>query len=98
MPTAVPSITKSRSRLSQVLQQAGDLVSVSDVSRTLRLERSEAAKLLSRWQSQGWLRRLRHGVYAPVPLTALLDPKYPAREDRRHRVMCAYRSRRQTPV
>ena len=53
MPTPVPSITKSRSRLSQVLQQAGDLVSVSDVSRTLRLERNEAAKLLSRWQSQG---------------------------------------------
>jgi predicted transcriptional regulator of viral defense system len=71
MPTSVPSITKSRSRLSQVLQQAGDLVSVSDVSRTLRLERGEAAKILSRWQSQGWVRRLRHGVYAPVPLTAL---------------------------
>jgi predicted transcriptional regulator of viral defense system len=71
MPTTIPAIAKSRARLSQVLQEAGDLVSVGDVSRTLRLERSEAAKLLSRWQSQGWLRRLRQGVYAPVPLTAL---------------------------
>jgi predicted transcriptional regulator of viral defense system len=46
-------------------------VSVTDVSRTLRLGRSDAAKLLSRWQSQGWLRRLRRGIYAPVPITAL---------------------------
>lgn len=70
MRTTVPPIAKSRARLSQVLQQAGDLVSVGDVSRTLRLDRTDAAKLLSRWRSQGWLRRLRHGVYAPVPLTA----------------------------
>jgi predicted transcriptional regulator of viral defense system len=71
MLTSAPSIPKSRARLSRVLQQVGDLVSVADVSRTLQLERSQAAKLLSRWRSQGWLRRLRHGVYAPVPLTAL---------------------------
>ena len=58
-------------RLSQVLQQAGDLVSVNDVSQTLRMERPRAAKLLARWHLQGLLRRLRRGVYAPVPLTAL---------------------------
>ena len=72
MSTSSPTTaTKSRVRLSQVLQQAGDLVSVNDVSRTLRMERTSAAKLLARWHLQGLLRRLRRGVYAPVPLTAL---------------------------
>ena len=67
----IPTITKGRAQLSQVLQQAGGLVSVGDVSKTLEVARTDAAKLLSRWQSQGWLRRLRRGVYAPVPFTAL---------------------------
>jgi predicted transcriptional regulator of viral defense system len=71
MSEPLPTITKGRAQLSHVLREAGDLVSVDDVSRTLRLQRSDAAKLLSRWQSQGWLRRLRRGIYAPVPLTAL---------------------------
>ena len=71
MSTTYPTATKSRVRLSQVLQQAGDLVSVYDVSQTLHMERARAAKLLARWHLQGLLRRLRRGVYAPVPLTAL---------------------------
>lgn len=71
MSDSPPTATKSRTRLSQVLQQAGNLVSVGDVTQTLQLERKEAAKLLARWQSQGLLRRLRRGVYAPVPLIAL---------------------------
>ena len=71
MTTMMPTLTKSRIRLSQVLQEAGDLVSVDDVCRTLQVERPEAAKVLARWQAQGLLRRLRQGIYAPVPLTAL---------------------------
>jgi predicted transcriptional regulator of viral defense system len=71
MSMSPPTATKSRVRLSQVLQQAGDLVSVGDVSQTLQMERPRAAKLLARWHLQGLLRRLRRGVYAPVPLTAL---------------------------
>jgi predicted transcriptional regulator of viral defense system len=43
-------------------------VSVDTVIRTLGMERNAASKLLSRWQSQGWLRRVGHGVYVPVPL------------------------------
>ena len=72
MSRSSPTIaTKSRLRLSQVLQKAGDLVSVNDVSQTLQMERTSAAKQLARWHLQGLLRRLRRGVYAPVPLTAL---------------------------
>jgi len=32
------------------------------------LSRTDAAKLLARWASQGWLNRVRRGIYLPVPL------------------------------
>jgi len=31
---------------------------------------TDAAKLLARWVGQGWLVRIRRGLYAPVPLEA----------------------------
>jgi predicted transcriptional regulator of viral defense system len=47
---------------------AKGLVSVDIVSQELGIERLAAAKLLSRWQQQDWLRRIGHGLYVPVPL------------------------------
>ncbi len=64
-----PAISKSRNRLGAVMRQAGgDVITVGDVSTALRLDRSEAAKVLARWNAQGWVKRLRRGYYAPVPL------------------------------
>jgi len=37
-------------------------------AKVLSLSRTEAAKLLSRWAAQGWLQRVRRGIYIPVPL------------------------------
>jgi len=71
MDTIPPTIPKGRARLSQVLRGAGEVVSVDDVSGILRIEREAAAKLLARWNGQGWMRRLRRGFYAPVPIAAL---------------------------
>jgi predicted transcriptional regulator of viral defense system len=71
MRSVASSAPKGRTQLTQVLQHAGNLVSVDDVTRALALGRSDAAKLLARWHEQGWMRRLRRGVYAPVPLSAL---------------------------
>src|SRR5262249_48571175 len=42
--------------------------SVAAVSQVLRLDRRRAAQVLSRWRMQGWLRRVGHGLYVPVPL------------------------------
>ena len=60
-----------RVRLGMVLQRAGELISVGDVSAVLQMERPAAARLLARWNRQGWVRRVRRGTYAAVPLTAL---------------------------
>jgi len=58
----------SRARLAAVLRAAKDVVSVDLAARTLGLERGPAAKVLSRWRAQSWLRRVGPGLYVPVPL------------------------------
>lgn len=60
-----------RERLAAVVSQAGPLITVPVTSEVLHLPRHLAAKTLSRWEQQGWLRRVRRGVYAPVPLDTL---------------------------
>ncbi len=58
----------SRERLSKVLRQAKGSISPADASRVLNVEQAEAARLLSKWSSRGWLTRVRRGLYVPVPL------------------------------
>ena len=62
------SVPASRARLAAVLRAAREVVSVDVASQTLGIERRAAAKLLSRWKDQGWLRRIGHGLYVSVPL------------------------------
>jgi predicted transcriptional regulator of viral defense system len=57
-----------RARLAAVLRAAKEVVSVGIVTQTLGIEPRAAAKLLSRWKQQGWLRRIGYGLYVPVPL------------------------------
>ena len=67
-PTTVP---KGRRRLAAVIRRAGDIVRIADAERALDVSRSDAAKLLSRWAGQGWLRRVGPGAYAPVGLDSV---------------------------
>lgn len=64
-------LTRGQARLSAVIQAAGDVVRIDDVVQTLDLPRDRAAKLLSRWTEQGWLRRVGTGAYVPVQLDLL---------------------------
>src|ERR1035441_5915291 len=68
MKCEMDPLPASRARLASVLRAANEVVSVDIATKTLGIERREAAKLLSRWREQGWLRRIGHGVYVPVPL------------------------------
>ena len=67
----VSAIPRGRRRLAAVVRAAGDIIKIDDAEQTLHVSRSDAAKLLSRWSSQGWLRRVGPGVYAPVGLDSL---------------------------
>lgn len=62
------SLPASRARLAAVLRATKEVVSVEVTSQTLGIDRRAAAKLLSRWREQGWLRRIGHGLYVSVPL------------------------------
>jgi len=81
-----------KSRLGAVINAAGDVPHIEDVEETLTVSRTKAAKLLSRWSAQGWLRRVGPGAYVPAQLAlreseqviqdpwvlvpALFDPAY----------------------
>jgi predicted transcriptional regulator of viral defense system len=65
------SIVESRARLATVLRKAGDFVTVTNAVQALRIDRVAAAKLLARWRDQGWLTRVRRGLYLPVPPSSL---------------------------
>ena len=58
----------SRARLAAVLRATKEVVSVAVASKILGIDRRRAAQVLSRWCAQGWLRRVGHGLYVPVPL------------------------------
>lgn len=57
-----------REELAAVTSRGKRLVTVDDVADGLELGRAEAAKKLARWAAQGWLRRVRRGLYIPVPV------------------------------
>ena len=59
-----------RERLSKILRRSPHVISVEDAASTLGLSRKDAAQMLARWATQGWLKRLRRGLYAPIPLSA----------------------------
>ena len=60
-----------KARLTAVIQAAGDVVRIDDAVQVLGFSRNRAAKLLSRWAAQGWLRRVGTGAYVPVQLDLL---------------------------
>ena len=67
------TIPEGRCRLAAVVREAGDIVRIAYAERALDVSRTVAAKLLSRWSGQGWLRRVGPGAYAPVSLDSLVS-------------------------
>lgn len=59
-----------REELTKLLGRGRRLLTVADVVSALPIDNIEAAKRLSRWSKQGWLRRVKRGLYLAVPLEA----------------------------
>lgn len=65
----------SRERLSKILRVSKGIITIGLVSSELNISRTSASKLLSWWNRQGWVYRIRRGVYIPVPLeSSTSDP------------------------
>ena len=65
--------SRSRERIGKLLREAGDLFDVARAGEILKLPTRETSKILSRWATQGWLKRIRRGVYVSVPVDASSD-------------------------
>lgn len=61
---------KGRAELTTVLGSGRRFVTPTDVVDALDVDADTAAKKLSRWAADGWLRRARRGLYIPVPVDA----------------------------
>lgn len=62
-----------RAELTAVLGESRRFVTPAGVASALDLESPVAAKKLARWAEQGWVRRVRRGLYIGVPVDAA-DP------------------------
>lgn len=69
--SAENGLPEGRRRLTALVRGSGDVISVDDAVRLLGVERAAAAKTLARWTTQGWLRRVGHGVYVAAGLDSL---------------------------
>lgn len=58
----------NRQRLDQIHRSARGPITVQEAAKILDLDRTSTAKLLAHWHAQGWLVRVRRGLYLPVPL------------------------------
>lgn len=57
-----------RAQLASVIRGTRGIISVSEAAAILGVSRIAASKTLARWTSNGWLSRVRRGLYVTVPL------------------------------
>lgn len=67
------SNAEPREQLAAVLRASGDLVRVEDAAKVLGVSRYSAARSLARWEGRHWLKRVRRGLYVPIPLSLTAD-------------------------
>ncbi len=65
--------SRSRERLGNLIRHSGDLITTGRAAEIMGVSASEASKILTRWTTQGWLTRIRRGVYVAVPVEASTD-------------------------
>jgi predicted transcriptional regulator of viral defense system len=62
---------RGRTELARVLASGSRFIRPSDVVDALGVDADAAAKRLARWAEDGWLRRVRRGLYIGVPVEAV---------------------------
>lgn len=61
---------RPKEQLGALVREAGEVFTVCSASSILGISSIETAKTLARWTKQGWLTRIRRGLYAVVPIEA----------------------------
>jgi len=63
-------MNRPKAQLGNLIREAGEIFTVSMTASTLRISNVEAAKTLARWAKQGWIARVKRGLYTVVPIDA----------------------------
>lgn len=58
---------KSRRKMALVISRAKGIMTPQSVSKLLNVSAQEGGRLLSRWSHSGWAKRIKQGVYIPIP-------------------------------
>lgn len=58
---------RSRGRLNAILRGTRDAISVPEAAAILEMSRADAARILARLATNGWISRVRRGLYVEVP-------------------------------
>ena len=61
----------SKEQIGKLMREVGELFTISSAAVALGVSKTDASKMLSRWATQGWLTRIRRGIYAIVPIDAI---------------------------
>lgn len=61
---------RGRAELARVMGVGRRFIAPQDLVDSLSIDADAAAKKLSRWAEDGWVRRVRRGLYIPVPVEA----------------------------
>lgn len=64
---------RSKELLGEIMREAGNVFTVNSASKVFNKPNNETAKVLARWAKQGWITRIKRGLYAVVPLDAIND-------------------------
>jgi predicted transcriptional regulator of viral defense system len=59
-----------RTKLSRVLERHSGVLTPAVVGTVLELSTQESGRLLARWHKNGWVQRVKRGVYLPVSLSS----------------------------
>jgi len=60
--------TEYRRKLATVSVLTKNIITATLVCEALNVPQQEAGRLLSRWNHQGWVKKLKHGVYILIPV------------------------------
>lgn len=60
----------SRDEVAKLMGRGRRFITVDDAAQILEATPREAARKLARWSDAGWFRRVRRGLYIPVPVEA----------------------------
>ncbi len=63
-------MSRPKAQLGQIIREAGKLFTVDTAAGITGKSSTETAKILARWAKQGWLVRVKRGLYAVIPIEA----------------------------